>query len=59
MKRRAEIPAREMTTPRLVQLQDRINIYFVRRRDRGLDISIIYRNLKAVEAELDRRRVIW
>jgi hypothetical protein len=49
----------EIDTERLLHLQERINIYFKRRRDCGMPTDIIYGNLKMIENELSRRRVRW
>lgn len=48
-----------MKPSELVKDHKRINAWFVDRRDRRKDASIVYRRLKALETEMSRRRIFW
>jgi hypothetical protein len=48
-----------LTPKELLNERKRVNTWFVHRRDKGKPTDIVYRRLKALEAELGRRRIYW
>ena len=49
----------DLSTPRLIGLQHKLNVLFVNQRDAGENIECIYRQLRRVEDGLSRRRISW
>lgn len=43
----------------LLELHDRLNAIFIRRRDLGVDVSGIWRQLNIVERAMNTRRLVW